>query len=228
MGIPAKSHQTKRRSTALSLVLLSDSHELHREIDVPCGDILIHAGDFTMFGRSLSAIEDFNAWLGEMPHRIKIVVPGNHEYFLEADQSRRLLISNAIVLINEGVEVEGLRIWGSPATPLYGGAFGLSSSEEQRRLYAHMPATTNVLITHGPPHGILDVAPGSRIHSGSAELLEAVQRIRPRLHVFGHVHGAYGIFETEHTTFVNAALAGPLGDLAQVPIVLKMTATEDK
>ena len=76
----------------LDLVLLSDTHELHREVDVPAGDILIHAGDFTMFSRSLEAIEDFNEWLGELPHRYKIVCPGNHEFFLEASRERRSLL----------------------------------------------------------------------------------------------------------------------------------------
>ena len=70
----------KSDSSSVTLVLISDTHELHREVDVPDGDILIHAGDFTIFSRSLRAIEDFNAWLGELPHRTKVCVPGNHEF----------------------------------------------------------------------------------------------------------------------------------------------------
>jgi predicted phosphohydrolase len=88
---------------------MSDTHELHRELDVPHGDILIHAGDLTMSSKSAAAILDFNDWLGELPHRSKILIPGNHEFFLEADPSRRRLISNATVLINEGVEVAASR-----------------------------------------------------------------------------------------------------------------------
>ena len=75
---------------------------------MPDGDVLIHAGDFTMFSKSMSAIGDFNTWLGELPHRHKIVVPGNHEFFLEADPSERFLLDNATVLINEGIEIDGL------------------------------------------------------------------------------------------------------------------------
>jgi hypothetical protein len=91
--------RTQTGTTTLSLVLLSDTHQLHREVDVPDGDIFIHAGDFTMFSESMEAVVDFNDWLGELPHRYKIVVPGNHEFFLEADPSERSLLSNAIVLI---------------------------------------------------------------------------------------------------------------------------------
>ena len=209
--------------SSLKLVLLSDTHELHRSLDVPHGDILIHAGDLSMTSRSLSAIEDFNDWLGELPHRVKIVVPGNHEFFLERDRSRRALLSNATVLINESIEFDGLRIWGSPVTPLANSAFGVTSDEDRRRLYARIPKDTDVLITHGPAYGILDSAPGSGLHSGCRELFDAVMRMNPKLHVFGHAHGAYGIFQTDATTFVNAALFGNNGDLDKTPFVLKIS-----
>jgi Icc-related predicted phosphoesterase len=206
----------------LRLVLLSDTHELHREVEVPDGDILIHVGDFTMFSQSMSAITDFNTWLGEVPHRYKFIVPGNHEYFLEADPSKRSMLTNAVVLINEAAEIEGLRIWGSPVTTLFSGAFGLSSPEDRKRLYTQIPADTDILITHGPPYGILDSASHSGLHSGCRELLDAVMRVRPKLHVFGHVHGAHGIFQTSQTTFVNATLLGTDGDLDQRPVSLRM------
>src|ERR1700689_2551169 len=105
MGTDLRSIRPSRARTALRLVLLSDTHQLHREVDVPDGDVLIHAGDFTMFSKSMNAIGDFNTWLGELPHRHKIFVPGNHEFFLEADLSQRSLLSNATVLINEGIEI---------------------------------------------------------------------------------------------------------------------------
>lgn len=175
-----------------------------------------------MFSRSLSAIEDFNDWLGEFPHSVKICVPGNHEFFLANDLSRRSLLNNAIVVINGSVDLYGLKIWGAPVTPLVNAAFGVPSAEDRRRLYAKIPRNADILVTHGPPYGVLDTAPHSGFHSGCRELLDAVMRIRPKLHVFGHVHSAHGIFQTNDTTFVNAALLGPDGDLHQRPIVLRM------
>jgi predicted phosphohydrolase len=206
----------------LTIVCISDTHELHRELDVPAGDILIHAGDFTMFSKSASAILDFNEWLGGLPHRWKILVPGNHEFFLESDPSRRRLISNATVLINEGIEIAGLKIWGSPVTPLYGGAFGLSSPADRVKLYAKIPDGLDILVTHGPPSGILDRSPGALHHAGCPQLREAVSQLKPKLHVFGHIHGAHGMLSTDGTLFVNAALLGPDGDLSASPIVLRM------
>jgi Icc-related predicted phosphoesterase len=208
--------------THLTIVCISDTHELHRELDVPDGDILIHTGDFTVFSKTAAAIDDFNDWLGDLPHRWKILVPGNHEFFLESDPSRRRLISNATVLINEVVEIMGLKVWGSPTTPLLGAAFGLSSPVDRAKLYAKIPDDADILVTHGPPYGILDGSPGTPRHAGCPQLLEAVTRIKPKLHVFGHVHGAHGMVSSEDTLFVNAALLGPDGDLCASPIVLRM------
>lgn len=206
----------------IRIACISDTHELHRELDVPDGDILIHAGDFTMFSKSVAAIRDFNDWLGELPHKVKVVVPGNHEFFLEADPNKRRMISNATVLIGEGIEILGLKIWGSPVTPLYGGAFGRSSEKDRSKLYASIPEDVDVLVTHGPPFGTLDCSSGNARHSGCPQLLEAVTRLKPRLHVFGHVHGAYGMVSREETMFVNAALLGPDGDLKESAIALRI------
>ena len=218
-----KTSRSSKSARTLQLVLISDTHELHREVTVPCADLLLCSGDFTMFSRSLRAIVDFNDWLGELPHKHKILVPGNHETFIQTDASNRSLLSNAVVLVNEGVEIEGLRIWGSPVTAGFGPAFGISSPEERRRLYAKIPNDTDILITHGPPFGRLDCDPRSNVHQGDRELFEAVKRVRPKLHLYGHIHAGYGVEEFEQTTFVNAALLGPGGDIDKAPVVLRMT-----
>jgi len=189
---------------------------------VPDGDILIHAGDFTMFSKSAAAILDFNDWLGKLPHRWKIVVPGNHEFFLETDPFQRKLLSNATVLIHEAVEIMGLRIWGSPTTPLYGGAFGLSSAADRAKLYGKIPDDVDILVTHGPPHGILDQSPVNPHHAGCPELLKAVKKLKPKLHVFGHIHSAHGTLSTDDTLYVNAALLGPDDDPGASPIVIRI------
>ncbi len=214
----------QKQSRSLQLILLSDTHEQHSEVEIPPGDILIHAGDFTMFSRSLRSIMDFNNWLGSLPHRWKLVCGGNHETFLQTDPGNRSLLSNGTLLINEGIEIEGLRIWASPVTRS-GPAFCVRSDDERRRLYASIPSDTDVLVTHGPPYGILDSSSGSDHHQGDPVLLNAVMRLRPKLHVFGHVHlgrNSPRIFETENTIFVNAALLGVDGAIDKPPIVMKI------
>ncbi len=86
-------------------------------------------------------------------------------------------------------------------------------------MYANIPADTDILVTHAPPQGILDAG------QGCAELLEASKRVRPKLHVFGHVHAGYGVLRRGPTIFVNAAMTGADGpvDARQVPIVVDLT-----
>ena len=206
----------------MRIICVSDSHELHRELVVPPGDMLIHAGDLTFFSKRRSMIRDFNDWLGELQHRYKVVIPGNHEFAFEQDARVRDEITNAILLINESAEVGSHVVWGSPITPMYGGAFGLSAPKDRIRLYRTIPANAEILITHTPPYGVLDVPPDSTEHAGCPELRNAVERLRPRLHVFGHIHGAYGRVSIADTIFVNAALFGELGDMEYPPIVVNI------
>jgi Icc-related predicted phosphoesterase len=207
----------------MDLVIFGDTHELHEEVEVPAGDLLIFTGDFTMFSKHLSAIESFNEWLGDLPHRWKLVVPGNHEFFLEADPDRRRLISNAAVLMDEAIEIDGLKIYGSPMTPLYGAAFGKASPADRVRHWERIPNDVNVLITHGPPYGILDRSPGQLERAGDPELMARVKELSSlRLHCFGHVHGAHGGIERDGVLFLNAALMGSLGAIEHRPVALRM------
>jgi len=204
------------------IVAISDTHQLEDELDVPAGDVLVHAGDFTMFSRSFSAIESFNTWLGSLPHRHKLVGYGNHEFAFEADPNRSSLLDNGTVLVNAGTTIKGLNFWFSPVTPLYGGAFGLSSPTDRARHWATIPEDTHVLVTHGPPYGILDQAPDGR-HMGDPELLAALERLpHLRLHIFGHEHSSYGRLSRGDSLFVNASMMGSDGDLANKPIVIRI------
>lgn len=215
------------RSDGLVIVCISDTHELHKELSVPDGDLLIHAGDFTFFGRSSQAIHDFNDWMGSLPHSHKICVCGNHEYILESKPELARLITNATLLNNESTTVGSLRIWGSPLTQHDGGAFGRSNASDRVRIYNTIPEGTDIIITHGPPYGILDASPNDYPGpTGDRELREAIVRIRPRLHVFGHIHAGYGVRATRHTLFVNAALMRQDGELDKHPIVLRMSVTK--
>jgi Icc-related predicted phosphoesterase len=201
-----------------TVVLVSDTHEQHRTISVPYGDVLIHAGDFTYFNRAARVVEDFNAWLSELPHKHKIVIPGNHES--RAGGARWAeRITAATVLINGGIEIEGIRIWGSPNTPLDWGAFGSSTADELAVLYGRIPLDTDILVTHGPPFGILDRESENGEPQGCRELLTAVRSIRPTLHVFGHIHQGYGRFSDNNTVYVNAALPGSEGRLTKKPML---------
>lgn len=209
-------------SKPLRIVCISDTHELHDELTVPAGDVLVHAGDFTYMSQRPSMLRDFNRWLGTLPHPVKIVVPGNHDFLLEASDNPAAMISNATLLINSGATIGGLRIWGSPMTPLYGGAFGRRDEADRRRIYAPMPADLDILVTHTPPYGILDSEHGSKAHGGCPVLTDFVAGRKPRLHVFGHIHCGYGMLRAGEQMFVNAALFTEYGDVDRHPILVEL------
>jgi len=216
-----RSHKAKEAK--LKIGFISDTHELHRSVDMPPCDLVIHAGDWTFFSKSRKQIDDFNYWLGEQYAPLgRILSPGNHETYLEHDRHLSSLTSNGIMLIEEQLTIRGLKLWASPMTPHSVGSFAVADPEDRARRYAQIPLDTDILITHGPPFGILDCAPGESQHQGCRVLLDAVERLKPKIHVFGHVHQGYGIFETPDTLFVNAALLGPDGDIDRPPIVLSI------
>jgi Icc-related predicted phosphoesterase len=206
-----------KNADIVRLVVMSDTHGEHRSLHVPDGDFLIHAGDFTLFNRSRDSVRDFNQWLFELPHGRKLVIPGNHD-FKFADPRWRSLISAATLLLNEGVSIDGIRIWASSVTKSNLKSFGAENDDGCRRIFWRIPRGTDVIVTHSPPLGILDVS-GVQ-HRGCSHLLREIGRVRPALHVFGHIHQSYGTTRIGRTLFVNAALAGPNYQLVQLPIVV--------
>ena len=210
-----------RYQDGVRLVLISDTHSLHDAVDVPDGDVLVHAGDSTRRGRP-EEIRAFDAWLGTLPHPYKVVISGNHDFAFERDPQARTWIRNATYLQDEGIGIEGLRFWGSPWQPrFFDWAFNLDRGAPLAEKWALVPDDVDVLITHGPPMGILDrIYRGE--HVGCEALLEAVIARRPRLHVFGHIHEAYGAFERDGTTFVNASTCTLTMQPTNPPVVIDL------
>jgi Icc-related predicted phosphoesterase len=191
----------------MKIVCISDTHTLHKNMKIPDGDLLIHAGDVSSRGK-LEEIIQFNDWLGTLPHRHKVMIAGNHDFYFESNPPHtKSLITNAIYLNDSGIEIEGIKIWGSPVQPwFYDWAFNRQRGEDIRKHWELIPTDTDILITHGPPYGILDeTARGELV--GCADLLEVIQqRVKPRLHVFGHIHEGYGKTAIGETLFVNPSM----------------------
>lgn len=200
-------------STDIRVVCIADTHNTHdTHPPLPTGDILLHAGDLTQSG-TLSELCDALAWLSVQPHAVKIFVAGNHDRALAESETRayiRQTYPTLIYLENDVVEVSvrghTLRIYGSPYTPQHGtwafqyprfrppnprlsGAIlpALDPNHPSTALWSVMPPRIDVLLTHGPPLGHLDRGAGCSV------LLLTLWRVRPRLHVFGHIHGGRGV-----------------------------------
>jgi Icc-related predicted phosphoesterase len=192
----------------MRLVVISDTHGLHSRIDeLPDGDVLVHAGDFMNSGYNPEELRSFNRWLGEQPFEHCVVCAGNHDrYFQNSPQEARSHLTNAIYLESAGVTIDNVTFWGSPYTPEFlNWAFMYPRGSAARRYWDEVPYKLDVLITHGPPFGILDqVSPGGA-HLGCEELLKSVEEKKPKVHLFGHIHGGAGTLESGGTRFVNAA-----------------------
>ena len=189
----------------LTIVCVSDTHGRHDRVPVPDGDVLVHAGDLTLHG-SLDDVERFDDWLSTLPHRHKVVVCGNHDWcFQRTPAEARRRLRHAVYLEDEAVVIEGLRFYGSPWQPWFlDWAFNLPRGPELAAKWALIPDDTDVLVTHGPPAGILDLTKrGDR--PGCADLLDRVRAVRPKLHVFGHIHEAAEVERVGETLFVNAS-----------------------
>jgi hypothetical protein len=186
----------------MKVVLISDTHEHHNLLGdfFPEADVFVHAGDFTMIGEE-NWVKSFNDWLGRLPYQHKLVIAGNHDRSfdrigaLEYGQSK---LTNATYLCNTGVEIDGKKFWGSPYTPFFHSAYWKFHyhPNEARGTWAQIPANLDLLITHGPPLGVLDKTfEGSLAGCPSLrwrldDLID--QDAAPKHHVFGYIHDAYG------------------------------------
>lgn len=192
--------------TSVRVVCISDTHSHHAELGpLPHGDILIHAGDLTHSG-TLSELRSALEWLAAQPHEHKVFVAGNHDHKLSVESyDRDALLESfpTLVYLQESaveIHVEGraLLVYGSPFTPKQGSwPFQYPRHAAD---WSSIPPATDILITHGPPACHLD---GEEV-SGCRQLLDALWRVRPSLHVCGHIHAARGV---EHLVWSSAQAA---------------------
>ena len=186
----------------MRVVALSDTHGWHHKVIVPDGDMVIFAGDAMTSGYKFGEYKDFAEWFSNLPHKYKIVIGGNHDRVLES--SERICLNyfkeDVIYLKDSGAEVAGKLFWGSPYQPEFcNWAFNVQRGAEIKKHWDLIHPDTDVLITHGPPMGILDQTIGwESQHVGCEELKKAVQDINPLHHIFGHIHAGYGM-DIDHT-----------------------------
>lgn len=215
----------------ITILAISDTHSLHHKIRaMPDADVLIHSGDFTGSGTERDLIK-FNQWLGTLPYKHKLVVPGNHDTYCEDHPGiAKQLLSNCTLLIDEEVVIDGFRFYGMPWTPEFGRwSFMLPRGAGMRSVLSKVPEGIDVLISHGPPMGILDNVlinpydPSQGVnHVGCADTYDTVMRIQPKVHIFGHLHDGYGQLKMGSTLFVNAAICDESYRPDRAPVLIRL------
>ena len=190
----------------MKIICIADTHNKHKELLVPFGDLIIHAGDFTESGTRSETL-DFLKWFGALPHLHKILIAGNHDFFLEKNQHNlhTIIPENIHYLRDNGVCINNLNFWGSPVTPGDGSwAFNKKRGSELSMHWNKIPENTDFLITHSPPYGILDEL-DNKHHLGCEALFKRIKALKIPNHIFGHVHNDYGIVRTKSTVYINSA-----------------------
>ncbi len=209
----------------MKLTFISDTHLKHDELELTTGDVLVHCGDFSRRG-SKEDISEFLEWFSVQRFKHKLFVAGNHDFGFENENKKwaeELSARLGLVYLNDsGVEIQGCRFWGSPVQPeFYNWAFNRKRGDEIQKHWDQIPSNTDVLITHGPPYGVLDLCShGERV--GCKNLLEEFNRIKPKIHAFGHIHEDYGIVTKDEITFVNASILDEKYENKNNPIVIEL------
>lgn len=190
----------------IKIVAFSDTHVMHDEVELPDGDILIHSGDSCAYGNK-EELSLFVKYLNKQPHKHKIIIAGNHDRLFETDPKKaKIVLGDDIIYLQDSfITVEGIKIYGAPWQPRFGNwSFNIDRGIAIKKKWDLIPPDIDILVTHGPPHCILDNAYGNNF--GCEELRKVVDTIKPKYHIFGHIHEGYGISEHEYTTFINASI----------------------
>jgi Icc-related predicted phosphoesterase len=175
------------------IAALSDTHGQHNKLKRPEGfDVLIHAGDASNVGTMREFCRAI-VWMGQCDNKNRIFVPGNHDRWVYENEraAKDICKQNGVtLLIDDMVEIDGARFYGTPWTLNFMLWAFMVSEEGMRDRLATMPKDVDVLISHGPAKGHLDAATdqGKIRHCGSLELLIKVQQVQPKLLICGHIH----------------------------------------
>ena len=200
----------------MKALVISDTHTLHvgweRQFPIPKNiNMIIHGGDLTSIG-AIHEMNDFAYWFKNLDVEYKVFIAGNHDKGLDNENKYAILdmfydIDNFHYLEDSGIEIEGIKFWGSPMTPPFFNWAFMRFPEDIVNHWDMIPDNTDVLITHGPPYGTLDyVDYGGQGSVGCKDLVDAIERVEPKYHIFGHIHEMYGIKTEGETTYINASV----------------------
>ena len=207
----------------MKIVAISDTHGLHDQLVLPDGDLLIHTGDISKRGRR-EEIVSFLEWFDQQPFPYKVFIAGNHDFYLEEANEKQIasLMPSGISYLNDsGIEIDGCRIWGSPVQPwFHDWAFNRQRGDEIDRHWQLVPEGVDLLLTHGPPWGVLDRT-FRGMHVGCERLLDRIINIRPGFVVFGHIHEAYGQLKKNNIHFINASVVNLRYQVVNPPVVFE-------
>jgi len=223
----------------MKFITISDTHSKHKQIPkewLAEADCIIHAGDISSMGY-LHEIKAFCDWFSSLDYKYKIFIGGNHDFSLEPINKN---YSQALDLVTSYTNIDYLeddyiklldndkiiKVYGSPWQPeFHHWAFNLKrNGVEIEEKWRKIPKDTDILITHGPVRGILDYVPynGGEIVGDELLLNEVMSRIKPKVHICGHIHYSYGEVLNDNIHFINASTANEQYQMVNKPIIFEI------
>lgn len=199
----------------MKITFFSDTHNAHKFVDIPSdSDMVIFTGDMCGHG-NIKECKSFLRWFSELPNKYKVMISGNHDIYMDKSHYKNngrdynpkdIIPQNIIYLENETVTIEDIKIFGSPVTPwFYDWAFNVNRGEDILEYWNKIEPDTDIIITHGPPQGILDrCMDGSEV--GCIDLKNKIDEIKPSIVAFGHIHEAYGIKDIDDVKYINSSI----------------------
>ena len=218
----------------IKLTILSDTHGKHNQItkNLPGGDILIHAGDMSSMGYK-HEIENFCKWFDGLDnYDNKVFIAGNHDWGFQnhPEQTKEIIefyknityLEDQLDMIGQTTE-DMVKIWGSPWQPeFYNWAFNLPrNGESLKAKWDLIPTDIDILITHGPAWGYVDKVIGQTQNLGCELLADRIKVVKPKIHVCGHIHSAYGYYFDGDTHFINAAVLSENYNYTNEPMIVE-------
>ena len=218
----------------MKITFISDTHSKHNQVtsSLPGGDVLIHAGDISNKGHR-SEIQDFIKWFSTIENYThKIFIAGNHDFgcqdevlaveeLLRLNPGSEYLYDDIFLIGDESDDYDDMvKVWGSPWQPeFYNWAFNLPrQGAELKAVWNMIPSDVDILVTHGPPNGHLDYVDYAKQNVGCELLRDRIDLIKPKIHVFGHIHSSYGYKFDGTTHFFNAAVIDERYNFTQKPL----------
>lgn len=227
----------------MKIVIISDTHGLHEFIHhpLPKADVLIHAGDTCNMG-SEGDIRSFVYWFQNLKgYDTKIFIAGNHDWGFQwkqpwlynyindenLSQSDCVYLEDSEFILKVPEFSRPIKFWGSPWQPDFmNWAFNVPR-DQLYKYWELIPLDTDILITHGGPQGIRDYTSRNE-PQGCSSLRHYVEKINPALHVYGHIHEAYGSMVVNNTLFVNASICTRRYDPTNKPVVVDLSEVDGK
>lgn len=207
------------------ICFISDVHNKYKKVILPDADIIVCAGDMTSLGKE-HEIRNFLTWYSKLnQYKYKIFIAGNHDFLFERDRifAKSLIPDNIIYLEDSGIEVMGLKFYGTPVNIIfYNWAFN-RSEEKLKQHWEGIPDDTDILVTHNPAYGVLDNCNYDPKRLGSPSLyMEITNRIKPLIHVCGHIHSGHGTKVIENTLFINACILNEDYEVEYNPVLVEI------